>query len=131
MPVRYEVSADGEFVRATATGELTPEDINGYIEAVAQDSRVRPGFSEMFDVRLIASSSVPADSFAEMHRLAMENPKRRPRSKVAIVVGSTNSMDKARQYESIASPDVQNVIVFTDLHTAETWLGVTGVNTGP
>lgn len=129
MPVRYEVSADGQFVRATATGEITPEEIRGFIEAITHDERVKVGFRELFDVSRISASRVAPESFLEIRQLVMRNPKRRPGSPLAIVVGSGESFDKAREYERVASPAVENVIVFNDVHTAEMWLGVAGEKT--
>ena len=131
MPVQYEVSADGKFVRATATGEITPEEIHEFIQAIARDDRVKPGFRELFDVSHISASKVEKESFARIRQLVLQNPKRLPGSHLAIVVGSGSSFDKAREYERIASPGVENVIVFNDLHTAEVWLGVTDVETVP
>ena len=129
MPVRYEVSADGEFVRATATGELTPTEIHRFIQATAQDARIKPGFRELFDVRHISRSQVTPESLVGISQLVMNNPKRLPGSRLAIVAGSGSSFNKARKYEAIASPSVESVIVFNDTHTAETWLDVTNIET--
>jgi hypothetical protein len=131
MPVRYEVSADGKFVRATATGELKVEEIHGFIKAVAEDDRIKPGFLELFDVRRISASQVKPESFARIRQLVMDNPKRLPGSQLAIVVATGSSYDKARQYEAAASPDVENVIVFNDMATAEVWLGIPDMKTEP
>lgn len=131
MAVRYEVSADGKFVRATATGELKVEEIHEFIKAVAGDSRVKPGFRELFDVRRISASQVKPESFARIRQLVKDSPKRLPGSQLAIVVATGGSYDKARQYETAASPDVENIIVFNDMATAEIWLGVTDMETEP
>ena len=131
MPIQYEVSVDGRFVRATAIGKLTTEEIHEFIRAIANDHRIKPGFWELFDVRKILESEVKAESFAKIRHLVMDNPKRLPGSRLAIVTGSGSSFDKARKYEAIASPDVENVIVFNDMDTAETWLGVTDIEMEP
>ena len=131
MPIRYEVSADGNFVRATATGEIAPEEIHAFIEALIRDDRIKPGFRELFDASPITSSKVEMDAFPKIRQLVLQNPKRTPGSQLAIVVGSGSSFDKAREYERIASPGIENVIVFNDVHTAEVWLGVTDVETVP
>jgi hypothetical protein len=117
------------FVRAIATGEITPEEIHEYIREVAQDERVKPGFRELFDVRHISRSQVTPESFTHIRQLAKDNPKRLPGTRLAIVVSSGNSFDKARKYEALASPDLENVIVFNDLQTAEIWLGVRHTDT--
>jgi hypothetical protein len=114
-----------------ASGEITPEDIHGYIQAVAQDDRIKSDFRELFDVRSISTSRVTTESFTSVRELVMNCPKRTPGSLLAIVVGTGSSFDKARTYESVTSPDVQDVIVFNDIHTAETWLGVTDIETEP
>jgi len=71
MPVQYEVSADGKFVRATATGEITPEEIHEFIQAIARDDRVKPGFRELFDVSHISASKVEKESFARIRQLVL------------------------------------------------------------
>ena len=72
MPIRYEVSADGTVVRATATGEITPEEIYAFIEAITQDDRIKPGFRELLDASQITSSKVEMESFPKIKQLVFK-----------------------------------------------------------
>jgi hypothetical protein len=131
MPVRYEVSDDGLFVRAVASGELALAQIIRSIEAIARDDRVKPGFRELFDARDISGSSVTPDSLERIRVPVGANPKILPGWLLAIVVGHSDSYHRARRYEEGAEPATESVIVFNDIETAETWLGVCGVETRP
>ena len=129
MPVRYTVGSGGLFVHAVAHGVLTSDDIRQYINDISQDDRVRPGFREIFDVCAIKESQVIPEVFGDIHKLILNDPKRKRGSKLAIVVSTNSSFNNAQRYERSVMPDVQHVIVFNDVHTAKIWLGVTDART--
>ena len=131
MPVKYTVSSNGLFVHAIAHGVLMSSDIHQYIKDISQDNCVKPGFSEIFDVREITESQVIPEIFGDIRELVLDDPKRKPGSKLAIVVRTNSSFNNAQQYERSVTPDVQNVIVFNDIHIAKIWLGATDVISEP
>ena len=131
MPVRYTVSSNGLFIHAVAHGLLKSDDIYQYINDISQDDRVKPGFSELFDVHEMTESQVIPELFGDFRKLIRDDPKRKRGGKLAIVVRTNSSFNKAQQYERSVMPDVQNVIVFNDVHTAKIWLGVTEVRSAP
>ena len=124
-------TVDGMIVHAVGSGAVTLDDVRRYVHDIAGDERIRPGFSELFDGCQITEGRVGPESFAEIQRLVLADPKRKPGSKVAIVVGKRPSFDKAKQYERLADSTAQNVIVFNDMHTAKIWLGAVNVRTKP
>ena len=77
MPVKYTVSANGMFVRAIAHGVLIPNDIHLYIKDIFLDDRVKPGFSELFDVREITESKIIPEIFGNIRQLLLDDPKRK------------------------------------------------------
>ena len=131
MPIEYTVSSDGVIVHAVASGAVTLDEVRRYMHDVARDERIRPGFSELFDGCQITEGRVGPESFAEIQELVLADPKRKPGSRVAIVVGKRPSFDKAKQYERLAGSTAQNVIVFNDMHTAKIWLGAVDARAEP
>ncbi len=131
MPVRYSVSLNGLFVNAVAHGVLKLDDVRQYINDVSNDDCVKPGFSELFDVRGITASEITPEMFKDFRKLVLDDPKRVRGSKLAIVVRTNSSFYKAQKYERSVMPDVQNVIVFNDFYTAKIWLGVTDIESDP
>jgi len=131
MPVKYTVSSNGLFVHAIAHGVLIPDDIHQYIKDISQDDCIKPGFSELFDVRDITGSQIIPEIFGDIRELILDDPKRKRGSKLAIVVRTQSSFNNAQQYERSVMPDVQNVIVFNDFHIAKIWLGATDVISEP
>jgi hypothetical protein len=124
MSLKYVVSEDGKFVYTTVSGTLEEEEIIKYLHDVIKDKRIKPGFSELFDMTHLSGSPITPDLFLLLRDLIASNPKKNPQSKVAIVAGPAGSFEKARQFESVVSPEVANVIVFGDIETARVWLGV-------
>ncbi len=124
MPVTYTVSENGTLVSAVATGVLTPDDVINYEHAVSDDQRVKPGFRELFDAQRISESALTPEALKEISQLISQDPKKRMRNKLAIVVSSNPSFQRARYFERQGDPQRQNVIVFNDIQTAKTWLGI-------
>lgn len=131
MPVRYKVSSNGLIVYAAAFGVLTSDDIYRYVKDISQDDSVKTGFSELFDVSEIKVSEITHEMFKDFRKLVLDDPKRKRGGRLAIVVRSNSSFDKAQRYERSVKPDVQNVIVFNDIHVAKIWLGVADIESGP
>lgn len=125
MSIKYTVSADGTFVHATATDTLTLEEIKNFINDTEDDTHIKPGFIELFDVRMISESQIDFQALMEIRELILASSKYINHSKLAIVVGKKSSFENAREYEQLVSPDTQNVIVFNNISTAKIWLGVT------
>ncbi len=124
MSVKYTVSADGTFVHATATDTLKLEEIREFINDTENDTRIKPGFKEIFDVRMISESQIDLQAFMEIRELVLASSNYLNHSKLAIVVGKKSSYDNARKYEQLVSPEEHNVIVFNNISTAKTWLGI-------
>ena len=128
MPVKYEVSLNGMFVHAVATGTLDPEEIYQYVSDIDEDERIKPGFRELFDVSEIEKSNVIFGSFEKIRELILSSSKRTPGSKLGIVARKTSSFYNAELYERLMSDGAQNVIVFNDVYTAKIWLGAVDIS---
>lgn len=131
MPIKYTVGSDGMVVHAVVSGVVTVDEVHQYMHDIAQDDRVKPGFRELFDACEITESRIVPESFVDIHKLVLSDPKRKRGNKMAIVVGSSSSFHNAKRYERLATSNSQNVIVFNDVHTAKIWLGAVDVMTEP
>jgi len=131
MPIEYTVSSDGMFVHAIGSGVVTVDEVRRYMHDIAHDDCVKPGFRELFDAREITESRIVPESFVDIHKLVLADPKRKRGNKMAIVVGSSSSFHNAKRYERLAMSNSQNVIVFNDVRTAKIWLGAAEMRTEP
>ena len=117
MPVEYSVNFGGAYVEAVAKGILTTNEVCEYEATLESDSRIRPGFIELFDVTLISESRIDKKGLKRIAKTVLKNRKRSQGSKLAIVVSKKDSFERARYYERIAY-NSQNVIVFNGREVA-------------
>ena len=99
MPIDYKIYEDGYCVYARATGVLTPEEIIDYQQKLKLNPKIESGYRELFDVRYIEKSELTTDSFQEIIREVMSDEKKIYRNKLAIVVSSGESFDRAKYYQ--------------------------------
>ncbi|MFC1679242.1 hypothetical protein ACFL2T_03415 [Elusimicrobiota bacterium] len=123
MPIDYKVRSAGSLVDASATGKLTEAEVRRYIKATSTDKRIKVGFDTLMDLSRASIDPKLYGLIGKFSALITKNPKKSPKSKLAIVPGSSRVFDGARQFEQISPPGLQTVIVFSDVGTARTWLG--------
>ena len=123
MPVDYSVSKDGMYVHALATEPLTTEHVLELQDAITQDSRVKPGYSMLFDESRIAESHIDTKGL-EVIVARQKAPQAKQISKLAIVAGPGSAFPRALEYERMISPEKEKVIVFHNEEVARRWLGV-------
>jgi hypothetical protein len=123
MPITYSVSSDGMFVHAIATEPLTKEHVFAFQDAVWQDSRVKHGYTVLFDESRISEPRISTEDLQVIVARQDSNPAKRL-SKLAIVAGAGIAFPRALEYENMVSPDKEKVIVFNHEDVARKWLGV-------
>ena len=123
MVIEYKVSEQGKYVEAIATQTLTAEEVCEYLTAIERDERIKPGFVELFDVSEIAQSQINGEGLDQIVKKIQRGPKGSRGEKVAIVVSSGTSFDRAKFIEQRIDGEY-TVIVFNHRSTAEIWLGV-------
>ncbi len=124
MPIQYTVSTKGTFAYFTATGVLDVPDFEKLFDELVHDERLQPGFCQLLDLTAMSASKLTRDSFRQIIKLVKTNPKTTNYTKLAIVVNSDDSFERARDYEKMAKDAYQDIIVFNSLGTAKIWLGV-------
>lgn len=123
MPIDYSVSNDGLFVHAIATEPLTTEHVIEYQKAVWQDSRVKPGYTMLFDESRILKPRIDEQGLQVIVARERSDEAKRP-SKLAIVAGPGSAFPRALEYKKMVSPEKEKVIVFNQEDIARQWLDV-------
>jgi len=83
------------------------------------------GYRVLFDMTGLSKTLVTPDSFDRILELIVANPKRSSSTKMAIVAGPEPvSFENAKRIEQMINPDKGNIVIFNDIETARTWLGV-------
>jgi hypothetical protein len=121
MPITYEVDESQNVVYATVRGTVDAEDVLSYVRQFLADSRIKPGYRELVDATTAQAGDITPELFDMIVELDRQRPELQVNSRTAIVVPSVEGFDLARDYERKAQ---MNVIVFTSLDVARTWLGL-------
>jgi hypothetical protein len=127
MPITYTVHDGGHFINARAHGTVSPDEFVEYEIAHAIDERIKPPVSELFEIESGALKDITMDDFAriiEKRKQIKKEPKPH-RCAMVVSLSDDHSWNLAKFYEKMVMlhrPEV--VIVFGNLQTARTWLGV-------
>ena len=123
MPTTYTVSSNGMFVHVIATEPLTKDHVFEFLDTIWQDSRVKSGYTMLFDESRIAESRISTEDLQAIVAKQESNPEK-PHSKLAIVAGPGSAFPRALEYEQMVNPAQATVIVFHNEDIARQWLGV-------
>lgn len=121
MPITYEVDETQNVVHATLRGTISAEEFLAYVRQFHADTRIKPGYRELVDGTAAQAGDITPELFDMIVELDRQRPELQVNSRTAIVVPSVEGFDLAREYERKAQT---NVIVFTSLDVARTWLGL-------
>ncbi len=123
MPITYRIDAQRRLIVATATGELSDEDLHAYAFAVADDPANAPDVRELFDLRGVSAVAVTADGVRQVAQTVSEIDVAGKPSKLAIVAVSAVAFGLARMYQVLRSDAPRDIQVFDDMNEALAWLG--------
>ena len=123
MAIEYKVREQGKYIEAIATQTLTAEEVCEYITAIERNEGVKPEFVELFDVSGITQSQINGEGLEQIVKKIGGGPKGSRGKKIAIVVSSGTSFDRAKFIQQRIKGEY-TVIVFNNRSTAEIWLGV-------
>jgi hypothetical protein len=127
VPIKYSVSNDGHFIHAVAEGVVTDEEFIDYELTHATDSRVEPPWRELLEIQRGSFDRVTPQAIEKTLELRNELDAAHVPHDCAIVVSCYDdaAWDLAKLYEGMATLHApQHVVVFGDVDTARTWLGV-------
>jgi len=124
MPIDYQVSEDGRFVRMEAGDSLTADELLDCVRRLFADSAVASGFRLLVDLSRTGENNVTYATLEGIAAVLREQPERRRGGKTAIVTGTSRSFAMSRSYEQLASAEGVDIIVFNSVDIAKVWLGV-------
>lgn len=124
MPLEYNVSNDGSFVHVTGSLSVTLDDILEYLDALEKDERISGKHTTLFDVRAAQEVIMTEPEVEQVAIRIQTNLRRLAATRIALVVPNRESFELARYFEELVKSFDENAIVFNDIQTAKTWLGV-------
>ena len=124
MPIDRKVSSDGMFVHTTAYGTVTSRDLISNARAMLSDSRIQAGFRELFDATGVTKIGITKKDLDLVADMDSEHMEKTAGSKCAIVVADSEAFELGKYFEQISRSNYVNIIVFNNVATARTWLGV-------
>ncbi len=126
MPVEYTYDEKENYVYTKASGVLTDDDLKGFADALAKDSRIRPGLRELVDCRAVDSMKGSMDIFGYIIHLNIENREKYTGKRIAIVAPRELLFGLSKYFEVISHIDNApfRIEVFRTISEAKEWLGI-------
>jgi len=123
MPIGYTVAHGGKLVVEVWTGAIAKRDLMEHHEASLNDTRILPGRREFVDITRASAPHIGKEELEEFVNGYRAHAAKMINTNIAIVA-SGEGFDKALIYERLSTPHLITVVVFNEVDTACTWLGV-------
>ncbi len=123
MPIKYQVSDDGRFVHAVASGTLNAKVSVKCQRLLAEDEKVKLGYRLLFDTTRIAKVKITKNDVDHISSIVYSNPKNSHAMKVAIIANTMIVFELSRLYEWLISRN-KNICIFNNISSAREWLDV-------
>lgn len=124
MPIERKISKDGLFVHTSAFGTVTSEDLISHEIDMISDTRIKPGFGELFDASRVTEIKITKQDLEQVADMDGQNMEKFAGSKCAVVVAESEAFKLGKYFEEISRQNYVKVIVFNSVTTARIWLGV-------
>jgi len=124
MPIEYALNGDGSVVMAKASGRVTTAEMLAYLDALEADPGLGPIHSTIFDARGVSEMAFDGDHFERIARRERRNPGKLMAKKLAFVVGDIDAFKASVKWIRHAESFKESTMVFHDLLSARTWLGI-------
>jgi len=127
MPITYTVHDGGRFIHAIAKGTISRDEFIEYEIAHATDERINPPVSELIEIESGALKHITMDDVSKVieRRKQIKKGFKPHRCAIVVSLSDDHTWNLAKFYEKMVmlhQPEI--VIVFGNLQTAKTWLGV-------
>ena len=127
MPIAYKIYGSHKLCYSVWTGNISPDEVLSFQRNMYQDSKWKPGFNEIVDVRNLVLESINMDDLFKLSKVAGDytHGKNHP-FKTAVVVDNLFIEGLAETYKALLSaPDtLEELKVFFQLKDAFDWLGI-------
>jgi len=128
MPVKYVTANDGQLVVERWVGAISHAELTSHGKRQHKDAAIAPGAKVFVDARL---AEFPETAFDLARELSDLNgaADRKARTSMCAAIFRGDDFDRAKEWETRARDNGLNVIVFSSLEVACTWLGTDPVAT--
>jgi hypothetical protein len=128
MPVKYFTAHDGQLVVERWVGAISGAELVSHGKHQYEDRAISPGAKVFVDARL---AEFPETGFDLARELCELNgaADRKARTSMCAAIFRGDDFDRAKEWEARARANGLNVIVFSSLEVACTWLGTDPVET--
>jgi hypothetical protein len=121
MPITYTISRDERLIKAYATGVISADDLNPFLDALLADPDLGPGLRGLYD----ASDAAPDITILQLAEVAgrVLHVVNRGLGRIAIVAKLSATYRVAKTFSVLARALGIDVEVFNERPAAEVWLG--------
>lgn len=120
MPITYTISREERLIKAFATGVITADDLNRFVDALLADPDFGPGLRGLYD----ASDAAPDITILQLSEVARRvlHLINRGLGRIAIVAPLRATYLVAKTFSVLARAIGIDAEVFTSVPAAEAWL---------
>jgi hypothetical protein len=128
MSITYAIYPDQRLVRAYASGIITAEDLQSFLDVLLADPAFEAGLRGLYDARF----AEPDISILQLAEVAAKVTRliARGLGRIAIVAQSVNTVRVSKTFAVLARALGIDVDVFEELSEAEEWLNESPGSTG-
>ncbi len=123
MPIAYTVAHGGKLVVEVWTGNIAKRDLFAHHEKYLNDPRILADRSEFVDITRAVGPNIGTEEIEQFVDAYRTHAAKMINTNIAIVA-SGKGFDQALMYERLSTPHLITVVVFNEIDTACTWLGV-------
>jgi hypothetical protein len=123
MPIGYKVAHGGKLVVEVWTKQITMRDLLVHHDASLNDPAILPDRAEFIDLTRASGPRIGETEIAQFVGDYRAHATKMVNTNIAIVA-TGEQFDQARIFERLSMPHLVTVVVFNEVDTACTWLGV-------
>jgi SpoIIAA-like len=120
MAITYKIFRNERLVRVSATGIVRAKDMDDFVDALHADPGLEPRLRVLYDARY-SEPDIPILQLAEVAG-RMQRLMDRGVIRIAMVAESKTTLRMAKTFAVLARSLGNDIEVFRELHTAESWL---------
>ena len=123
MPIGYKITHGGKLTVKVWTKQVSTSEMLAKSQEFLNNPAVLPNRVELVDVTRATTPHIGEMELRQLFDGYQAHKQKLVNTNIAIVA-TGEEFDKARIYEQLSTPHLVTVVVFNEMDTACTWLGV-------